>query len=163
MFATLVRPGAASVLGGRGRATAPCRRAHHAHLLILPGHPTDGSSPEAENAARRIIRQAFAGGNDGSKSSGTPKSRHRNVGFLALSGCCTVTSLNTAPSQNRKCRRSNATIPRGSIPRLTHGFLEILVHWVPAVGSNPHGKLRGRHRSSSGMVSHPWICTSAKE
>ncbi len=76
MFATLVRPGVASVLGGRGRATAPCRRAHHAHLLILPGHPTDGSSPEAENAARRIMRKAFPDGNDGSKSLGGLTARH---------------------------------------------------------------------------------------
>ena len=28
-------------------------------------------------------------------------SKHRNVGFLALSGRCTVTSLTTAPSQKR--------------------------------------------------------------
>ncbi len=29
-------------------------------------------------------------------------SKRRNVGFLALSGRCTVTSLTTAPSHNRK-------------------------------------------------------------
>ena len=29
-------------------------------------------------------------------------SKHRNVGFLALSGRCTVTSLTTASSQQRK-------------------------------------------------------------
>ncbi len=83
----ITKPAIASVCHfGPPRRRERVRRARPGHrpvpscpscyLLMLPGHATDGSSPEAENAARRIMRQAFAGGNDGSKSSGGLTAHH---------------------------------------------------------------------------------------